>query len=124
VKILKTFTVIIIFCAAIVALLIVKGQTQSDGLLHELVFLENTEDWEKCELDNCSIDYDSVAVVIGGDNEKSSIATFPVEAGFQFNQLILSWNIRYGENLSPWRFRRTVPSGTDLDICLGATAIS
>jgi uncharacterized protein YvpB len=106
VKILKTFTVIIIFCAAIVALLIVKGQTQSDGLLHELVFLENTEDWEKCELDNCSIDYDSVAVVIGGDNEKSSIATFPVEAGFQFNQLILSWNIRYGvevsENGSEW----------------------
>lgn len=101
VRILKTIAVICIFCALIVVLLMVKGQTRSDKLLHEIKFIESVEDWKKCELVNGVINYDSVAVEIGGENGNSGITTFPVEAGFRFNQLILSWNIRYKENPSP-----------------------
>jgi hypothetical protein len=104
VKIVKTFAVIIIFCAAIIVLMIIKGQTRSGGLLHEVIFLESVEDWEKCALFNCSINYDSVAVEIEGENLNSSITTYAVEAGFEFNQLILSWNIRYKENPFPVDF--------------------
>jgi hypothetical protein len=104
VKILKAFAVIVIFCVAIVALLIVKGQTQSNRLLHDIVFIETIEAWEKCELDNCRINYDRVAVEIGGENGSSSITTYSIEAKFKFDQLILSWNIRYGENPSPVEF--------------------
>jgi uncharacterized protein YvpB len=78
VKILKAFAVIVIFCVAIVALLIVKGQTQSNRLLHDIVFIETLEAWEKCVLDNCRINYDRVAVEIGGENGSSSITTYSI----------------------------------------------
>jgi len=101
VKIFKAILVITVFCAAIVILIIVKGQTPSNGLLHDVIFFETVEDWEKCNLENCFINSDSVAVVFG-KNTESSLVTFPITPGFEFDQLILSWNIRYPEN--PGRF--------------------
>lgn len=103
-KIIKAFAVILFFCVAIVALLMVKGQTRSGKLLHGVAFIETIEDWQKCDLENCGIDSDSVAVVIGGENGNSSITTFPSESGFEFDQLILSWNIRHGEKRIPVEF--------------------
>jgi len=104
VKIVKAFAVIMFFCAAIVVLLYIKGQTRSGKLLHGIAFIETIKDWQSCELENCVLDSDSVAVMIGGEDGNSSITTFPVGAEFDFDRLILSWNIRHGENPIPVEF--------------------
>ncbi|UCE67150.1 MAG: C39 family peptidase [Candidatus Zixiibacteriota bacterium] len=103
----KAVLIVVIFCAAIVILMIIKDQTNTDRLLHDVIFFETAEDWEKCNLENCFINSDSAAVVFD-DNARSSLATFPVAPGFEFDQVILSWNIRYSENPGQFYFNLEV----------------
>ncbi|UCC80543.1 MAG: C39 family peptidase [Candidatus Zixiibacteriota bacterium] len=100
-KIIKAIIIILLFCVAIVILMIIKNQTHSKKILHDVIFIETVADWEKCNLENCFIDPDRIAVVFDADTI-SRLATFPVTPGFEFEQLILSWNIRYQED--PGRF--------------------
>ena len=102
-NIIKGVIILALFCAAIIMLMIIKDQTHSDTPLHEVIFIETVEDWEKCDLDNCFINGDSAAVVFDND-AKSSLVTFPVTPGFEFDQVILSWNIRYQEKQGQFNF--------------------
>lgn len=100
-KIIKAIIIILLFCVAIVVLMIVKNQTHSRKILHDVIFIETVADWEKCKLENCSVNYDSVAIEFK-NGAGSSVETYPVTPGFEFDQLILSWNIRSPGN--PGRF--------------------
>jgi uncharacterized protein YvpB len=101
VKLVKAVLIALVFISAIVILMVIKNHLPVDKILHDEVFLETLEDWEKCSLVNCYINNDSPAIVFDNDNE-SIVTSFPVSPGFEFDQLILSWNIRYNDN--PGRF--------------------
>jgi uncharacterized protein YvpB len=103
-KALKAVSIIIVFGMAMVALLAVKGQSGSGKLLHEVIFLETVEDWGKCELDGSEVNIDSAAVVFDNRKGTSRLATYPVGPGFKFDQLILSWNIRYMDRPGSYNF--------------------
>ena len=109
-NIVKVTIIIVLFCAAIIILMMIKDQTHADKLLHDVIFIETVKDWEKCELENCFVDSDSDAVVFNAETE-SRVTTFPATPGFEFDQLILSWNIRYQEN--PGRFKFNIEVSED-----------
>jgi uncharacterized protein YvpB len=100
-NIVKAVLIIALFCAAVIILLAIKDGTHTGRILHDIIFIETVEDWEQCNLENCLIDSDSNAVLFNS-NKRSRLATFPVKPGFEFDQLILSWNIRCRGN--PGRF--------------------
>lgn len=103
-KILKSALIVAVFILAMLVLLAVKNGTGSAGLLHNAVFLETVDDWQKCQLTGCRINSDSSAVEFGMQKNGSSLTTFPVESDFDFDQLILSWNIRYMEDPGSFNF--------------------
>jgi len=103
--IIKSIIIAGVFIISLLSLLHVKSAMPSGKTTHSVEFIEKIDDWEKCELANCGIDIDKSSIDLSSSDGRPMIETCPVEAGFKFDQLILSWNIQVGVTRSPIKFQ-------------------
>ena len=101
-KFIKFVLILISIAAALCALLFFKGMTSSERLLHKMVFIESSQDWNNSELSGCSINANENSIRFASSkDDDQSLVTDIVDAGFDFDQLILSWNIDINGDLRP-----------------------
>ena len=99
----KAFVIMIVFAGSMVALLAIKGNAMTGKRIHKMVFIESKEDWEKCDLAEAIIN-DSTNSVNFSPSGWSRLVTNPIDPGFQFTRLILSWNCDKPETLAVLNF--------------------
>lgn len=103
--IFKSIIIVGVFITLLLLLLQVKAAMSSGKIIHSIEFIETIDDWEMCELTNCSIDLDKRAIDLSGSDGRPGIVTYSIDAGYKFDQLILSWNILVAESRSPIKFQ-------------------
>jgi len=96
----KAIAIIAFFTLCLAVLFYCKGKSISSHSLTQTIFIENTAEWEKCQRDRCSIDRDANLVRM---NDYSSLTTFLLSPGFEFDKLIVSWNARQNADI-PYLF--------------------
>jgi uncharacterized protein YvpB len=88
----KALVIAAVFAGSLFALLEIKGETLSGMRLHRTIFIEDSAGWKKCKLTNAVLDEDSARVIFTDLPEPAALITNIIDAGFPFEQMILSWN--------------------------------
>jgi uncharacterized protein YvpB len=82
----------------------IKGETLSGHKIHKMVFIENSSDWQKCNLTNCNILEKDNSVAFVNFDKPSELTSNIISPGFPFSQLILSWNATKPDSISLLQF--------------------
>ena len=90
--VLKTAVLFIVFFTSMFLLLITKESSSSGRRFHKVFFIETTEDWQKCNLVNSTVDIEKQSVIFDGEAGEGSLESFQIEPGFPFTTLLFSWN--------------------------------
>ena len=98
-----------VFAGSMVALMVIKGNAMSGKRIHRMVFIETKADWHRCQIKNANIidSINSVSFDLGharANGNTPLLITYPIDAGFPFTRLILSWNCARPESLSALNF--------------------
>jgi uncharacterized protein YvpB len=86
------------------AVLELKGETLTGRKIHKMIFIESNNDWRKCTLNDCQLDESTNSIIFPVRIGQASLTTFPINAGFSFRQLILSWNASRPDSTSLLEF--------------------
>jgi len=86
---LKAVGIIAVFSLCLLLLLYLKGEKSTGRIVTKTIFIEDAADWKKCQLYKCFIDQNTNTVQL---NDFSSLVTFPITPGFEFDKLVISWN--------------------------------
>lgn len=88
----KILAIIAVFIVCLVLLIMIKGHSDSGKKIHKMIFIEDTDQWGKCDLVRCTIDLNSNSIAFYGGVEDPQLTTPVLEPGFPFDELMLSWN--------------------------------
>jgi uncharacterized protein YvpB len=106
----KILIIAIAFAGAMAALMVIKGSIVSGKKIHKMVFIENVDDWRKCRLSNAKLDEPLSSIRFNLGSQTAELAAFPIDPGFPFTRLILSWNSTKPDTLSALNFEVEVSS--------------
>jgi uncharacterized protein YvpB len=90
---LKAIIIVLVFLSSMFALLYLKGLSSSGEKIHRMVFLETSDDWQRCDLVSAEMDKERASVVFNTAGGMSSLKSFVIDPGFSFVTLLLSWNV-------------------------------
>ncbi len=96
----KILIIVLAFMGGLATVMELKGATLSGKKIHKMVFIETNDDWQRCALNDCQLDEGTNSIIFPNLSEQASLTTFPINAGFPFTQLILSWNASRPDSMS------------------------
>jgi uncharacterized protein YvpB len=91
------------------ALMALKGNMSSGKKIHKMVFIESKQEWKRCRMVDCYLD-ETLRSIVFHNLARGALSTFPIEPGFPFTRLILSWNSSKPDSSSTLNFAVSVSS--------------
>jgi len=91
-SITKFVLIVVIVAGCLIALILIRGETGSGQVVHDMHFFENADDWKNCDFYDCVLSDDSSSVIFAKGDRESMLVTGIISSNFRFDELMLSWN--------------------------------